>query len=93
MCLLYFRSAFGCSYYGSVGTVSSYTTYYAIYTSCGFWGWDTCRDGLVHINSLILIYIILYSTGSNTVYYTSYHAEKYCCSGYGPLPNCPRELI
>ena len=50
------RVAASCSYYGSVGTVSSYTTYYAIYTSCGFLGWSRCRAGLV-INSLILIYI------------------------------------
>ena len=86
-----YRIAASCSYYESVGTVSSYTAYYAIYTSCGFWGWSRCRAGLV-INSLILVYI-LYSTGTNTAYHTTYHVEKYCCSGYGPLPNCPRELL
>ena len=63
-----------------------------MYTSCGFWGLSRCRAGLV-INSLILIYIIIYSTGSNTVQQTTYHAKKYCCSSYGPLPNCPRELL
>ena len=91
MCLLYFRNTFGCSYTGYVATVTSYTAYYAKYTSCGWWGRRRCRDGLV-INSLVLIYII-YSTGSNTAYRTTMVAKKYCCSGYGPLPNCPRELL
>ena len=53
------RVAASCSYYVSVGTLSSYTTYHAIYKCCAnIWGGcqGSCRAGLV-INSLILIYI------------------------------------
>ena len=46
-----YRAATSCSYYVSVGSVSSYNTYYAIYTSCGWWGRRRCRAGLV-INSV-----------------------------------------
>ena len=44
---MYFSAvASNCSYYSSVGTVSSYTYSYALYTSCGWWGRRRCRDGL-----------------------------------------------
>ena len=30
---------------------------------------------------------------SITVYKLTYSQQKRCCSGYGPLPNCPRKLL
>ena len=30
---------------------------------------------------------------SITVYKLIYIQQKQCCSGYGPLPNCPRKLL
>ena len=28
-----------------------------------------------------------------TLYKLIYSQQKRCCSGYGPLPNCPRKLL
>ena len=30
---------------------------------------------------------------SKTIYKLIYRQQSQCCSGYGPLPNCPRKLF
>ena len=43
-----------------MSTTTSYVGYRATYRSCGFWGWDRCRDGLVRYLLLNIYFTINY---------------------------------
>ena len=51
---------------------------------------------LIHVNytTVANIDFLLFFNRSRsiTLYHLTYSQQKRCCSGYGPLPNCPRKI-